>query len=296
MAAPPSPSGPPSQAVSSPASPSAPSAGLPLTRRSASGPLRIGVLVSATGANLTTLLGMRDARPDEFDVCLVASQGERVKALDVARAAGVEAWTGDFDRHCGTASAARGPEARARYRARAREWHDGLEARLADWERRNGELDLLVLAYHRWIEGRLLERYQGRMLNQHPADLSVLTGRGTRRFTGKDPVLLAMAAGRPATRTSCFLVDATQDGGPVLAMGPEVPVGRRRPIREDAWEQELEQKDRSDRPCLRWTVGAFAAGRLSLGAGAHPDGSRVVLVDGAPTPLGGRRLTEEEDA
>ncbi|MGW7406431.1 formyltransferase family protein [Streptomyces sp. NPDC054833] len=269
---------------------------VPLSRRSVSGPLRIGVLVSATGANLSTLLGMQEAHPGEFEVCLVASHGERVKALDVARRAGVEAWTGDFDRHCGTASAASGPEARARYRARAREWHDGLDTRLADWERRNGELDLMVLAYHRWIEGRLLERYQGRMINQHPADLSVLSDQGTREFIGKDPVRLAMAAGRPTTRTSCFLVDPTRDGGAVLAMGPEVPVGGRRPTPEDAWQQELEQKSRSDRPCLQWTVRAFAAGRLALSDSTHPDGSRVVVVDGQPTPLGGRRLTEEASA
>ncbi|MFF9393439.1 formyltransferase family protein [Streptomyces griseoluteus] len=269
---------------------------MPLGRRSASGPLRIGVLVSATGANLSTLLGMRDAQPAEFQVCLVASHGERVKALDVARRAGVEAWTGDFDRRCGTASAAHGLEARARYRALAREWHDGLDARLAEWERDNGELDLIVLAYHRWIEGRLLERYRGRMINQHPADLSVLSRTGEREFIGRDPVRLAMAAGRDTTRTSCFLVDPTQDGGAVLAMGPEVPVGDRRPTPEDAWQQELVQKSRSDRPCLEWTVRAFAAGRLALGDSTHPDGSRVVVVDGQPTPLGGRRLTEEASA
>lgn len=269
---------------------------VPLRRRSVSGPLRIGVLVSATGANLNTLLGMREEHPGEFEVSLVASHGERVKALDVARGAGVEAWTGDFDRYCGTASAARDQHARARYRTRAREWHDGLDARLADWERHNGELDLIVLAYHRWVEGRLLERYRGRMINQHPADLSVLSETGGRAFIGKDPVRLAMAAGRPATRTSCFLVDETQDGGAVLAMGPEVPVGGRRPTTEDAWQQELEQKSRSDRPCLRWAVQAFAADRLALGDGTHPDGSRVVLVDGRPTPLGGRRLTEEASA
>lgn len=267
-----------------------------MSRRSVFGPLRIGVLVSATGANLSTLLGMQDAHPEEFQVCLVASHGERVKALDVARRAGVEAWTGDFDRHCGTASAAADPEARARYRARAREWHDGLDSRLAEWERRNGELDLIVLAYHRWIEGRLLERYQGRMINQHPADLSVLSDQDAREFIGRDPVRLAMAAGRPTTRTSCFLVNPTQDGGAVLAMGPEVPVGERRPTSEDAWQQELEQKSRSDRPCLQWTVRAFAAGRLALSDSTHPDGSRVVLVDGQPTPLGGRRLTEEASA
>ena len=273
-------------------SPSTP-AHVPLRRRAATGPLRIGVLVSATGANLTTLLALRDARPEEFEVCLVASHAARVKALELARRAGVEAWPGDFDSFCGTASAARDAAARERYRDRARQWHDGLDARLAEWERDHGELDLIVLAYHRWIEGRLLDRYSGRMINQHPADLSVLSARGEREFTGKDPVRLAMAAGRRTTRTSCFLVDGTRDGGAVLAMGPEVPVGERRPTPQDAWEQELEQKRRSDRVCLEWTVRAFAAGRLALSGDRHPDGSRVVVVDGVPTPLGGRRLTEE---
>ncbi|MFS0696662.1 formyltransferase family protein [Streptomyces nitrosporeus] len=266
---------------------------LPLGRRSASGPLRIGVLVSATGANLSTLIALRDASPEEFDVPLVASHAERVKALEVARGAGAEVWTGDFDRFCGLASAARDAAARARYRDRARQWHDALADRLEEWELRNGGLDLVVLAYHRWIEGKLLERYRGRMINQHPADLSVLSGDGTRVFTGRDPVRLAMAAGRGSTRTSCFLVDGTRDGGAVLAMGPPVAVGPRSATPAGAWEQELEQKRRSDRPCLEWTVRAFAAGRLALDRGTHRDGSRVVVVDGRPTPLGGHRLDEE---
>lgn len=265
----------------------------PLARRSASGPLRIGVLVSATGANLTTLLDLQRTRPEEFRVCLVASHAERVKALDVARQAGVEAWPGDFDRVCGTASAAVGRAGREAYRDRARQWHDALDGRISDWERDNGELDLVVLAYHRWIDGRLLERYRGRMINQHPADLSVLDEKGHRRFTGKDPVRLAMAAGRETTRTSCFLVDGTRDGGAILAMGPEVPVEGRRPTAEDAQTQEMKQKSLSDRPCLRWSVEAFAAGRLALSDQQHRDGSRVVVVDGEPTELGGRRLTGE---
>ncbi|WP_411139193.1 hypothetical protein [Streptomyces sp. C10] len=61
-----------------------------------------------------------------------------------------------------------------------------------------------------------------------------------------------------------------------------------------SWAQELEQKRLSDRPCLEWTVRAFAAHSLELAGSAHPDGSRIVLVDGVATPLGGRQLTAEE--
>ncbi len=225
---------------------------------SRSGPLRIGVLVSATGANLSTVLGMQEREPAAFQVRLVASHGIRAKALDVARDAGVETWTGDFDAACGLASRAVGEEGRARYRARARAWHDGLDARIAAWEAADGPLDLIVLAYHRWIEGNLLDRFQGRMINQHPADLSILDTDGRRQLVGNDPVRLAMAAGHTTTRTSCFLVDGTQDGGPVLCMGPAVAVEGRSATPEEAWEQELLQKTMSDRPCLEWTVRAFA--------------------------------------
>jgi phosphoribosylglycinamide formyltransferase-1 len=99
-----------------------------------------------------------------------------------------------------------------------------------------------------------------------------------------------MAHGLPATRTSCFLVDGSRDGGAVLCMGPPVPVDGRTATREGAREQELIQKARSDRPCLEWTVRAFAAGRLAVSAAVHRDGSRIVLVDGTPTTLGGMRL------
>lgn len=263
---------------------------LPLRRAGSDGPLRIGVLVSATGANLRTLIDLGHAEPDRYEVALVASHGTRSKALGLAREHGIEAWPGDFDAHCGTASRASGPAERAVYRRRAREWHDRLDARIAGWESANGPLDLVVLAYHRWIEGDLLTRYHGRMINQHPGDLTVLDAARRRVLTGNDPVALAMSLGHTATRTSCFLVDDSHDGGALLCQGPPVPV--RRGVGPAA--QELEQKGLSDRPCLEWTVRAFAAGSLALAPDTHPDESRVVLVDGVSTPLGGRQLSARE--
>ncbi|WP_433386932.1 formyltransferase family protein [Micromonospora sp. KLBMP9576] len=259
--------------------------------RHGDGPLRIAVLVSATGANLHTLLGMSARRPHSYQVSLVASHAERVAALDVARNAGVETWPGDFDAYCGLASQARDAVARQRYRLRARGWHDRLGERIGDWERRNGPLDLVVLAYHRWVEGDLLDRFDGRMINQHPGDLSVLDEAGHRLLIGRDPVRLAMSLGHDATRTSCFLVDATHDGGAVLCLGPPVPVDGRTAGEQDARRQELIQKSVSDPVALSWTVQAFAERRLGLDStAAHPDGSPVVLVDGKPAPLGGRRF------
>ncbi|MBW8090878.1 hypothetical protein IGW14_23460 [Streptomyces hygroscopicus subsp. hygroscopicus] len=261
-----------------------------LRRTSSGGPLRIGVLVSATGANLRTLLGMSRDEPASYQVSLVVSHGSGSPALQVAREHGVEAWPGDFDAHCGRASQARDAAARAAYRRRARQWHDRLDQRILAWESAHGPLDLIVLAYHRWIEGDLLTRYQGRMINQHPGDLSILDTHHRRVLTGNDPVREAIARGHPTTRTSCFLVDASHDGGAVLCQGPPLSTAGRKPTAEDAREHELAQKRVSDRPCLEWTVRAFASGSLALDDRTHPDGSRVVRVDGKATPLGGMRL------
>ncbi|MFI5496835.1 formyltransferase family protein [Actinoplanes sp. NPDC051859] len=260
----------------------------PLRRLSDTGALRIGVLISATGANLRTLAELARVEPASFQVCLAASESATTPALEVAAGYGIPTWPGDFTVRCGTATAARDAVSRAAYQDRARAWHDNLDRRLLAWEDANGPLDLVVLAYHRWIEGNLLQRYRGRMINQHPGDLAVLDTESRRFLTGRDPVGEALRAGHDSTRTSCFLVDATHDGGPILAQGPALSTAGRTPA--DAADHEWEQKRVSDRPCLEWTVRAFAAGRLALDDRTHPDGSAVVLVDGRPTPLGGRRL------
>lgn len=266
-----------------------------LRRRSTTGPLRIGVLVSATGANLRTLIGLQTADPDRFRVCLVASHGNSSPALGIAAEHGITAWIGDFDARCGRASQARDDAGRAAYRERARRWHDELCVRIAAWEDTEGPLDLVVLAYHRWIDGELLRHYEGRMINQHPGDLSVLDDDGHRTLVGNDPVRRAIELGHRETRTSCLLVDATRDGGAVLCQGPPVPLPPgAKPANAEA--HELVQKRVSDRPCLEWTVRAFAAGSLGLSGERHRDGSRVVVVNGVPMPLGGVALPAAERA
>lgn len=253
-------------------------------------PLRTVVLVSATGANLRTLLALQAAEPALLEVCLVASHAADVPALRVAAQAGVPAWPGDFDSRCGLRSAMRTDDELAGYRARARRWHDELDARLARWESQHGPIDLLVLAYHRLIEGDLLARFANRMINMHPGDLSVLGADGARLLIGRDPVQRAFDLGHRSTRTSCFLVDESLDGGPLLCLGPAVP---RQPGRS-AEAHEAEQKVLSDPPALVWSVRALAEQRISLAEARHPDGSRVVELDGVARPLGGIGLPAAE--
>ncbi|MFL6161968.1 MAG: formyltransferase family protein [Jatrophihabitantaceae bacterium] len=259
-----------------------------MSRRS--GPLRVAVLVSATGANLRTLLALQAVEPALLDVCLVASHAPNVAALRVAAAAGIQTWPGDFDSRCGLRSTMATADDLRGYRARGRQWHDDLNAKLAEWESHNGFIDLIVLAYHRLIEGDLLTRFAGRMINMHPGDLSILGDDGARLLIGRSPVQRAFDLGHRETRTSCFLVDDSVDGGPVLCLGPPVP----RRAGRSAQAHEAEQKVVSDPPALVWSVRALAERRISLADTRNPDGSRVVELDGIACLLGGVRLDAAE--
>ncbi|MDM8085104.1 formyltransferase family protein [Cellulomonas cellasea] len=249
------------------------------------------MLVSATGSNLRTLLDMARRAPDMVDVPLVVAHGPHAPAVEVARSAGVETWVGDYDEKCGRRSEAAAAGRIADYEARAREWHDRLDERIEAWERVNGRIDLVVLAYHRLIQGNLLARYRHRMVNVHPADLTVLTPDNRRMYVGTNPVAQALADGRRATRTSCFFVTEGIDTGPIICMGPQTPVC----ADETAKSQELRQKAMSDRPALRWAVERLAEGRISVSTRTHRDGSHAVMLDGQELQFGGQSLAAHED-
>lgn len=252
-------------------------------------PLRVAVLVSATGANLSTLGQLQADRPEVLEIVLVVSDRKAPPAFDIARALGLPVWPGTFAADCGSWTACRDDHEREEYRTRSRLYHDRLTDRMERFEAETGEIDLVVLAYHRWITGRFLERYRDRVINQHPGDLTVLTDTGRRALIGLDPVGDALRQGRGRTRTSTFLVDESQDGGAVLAQGPPVTYsGPWPPSAEDVQQHEAAQKIVSDRPALRATMIALSAGRFSVDHTArHADDSPVVGIDGVPTALGG---------
>ena len=82
--------------------------------------------------------------------------------------------------------------------------------------------DLVVLAgYMRVLGPRVLDAFRGRIVNLHAALLPA--------FPGAHPVRDALAAGVRVSGTTVHLVDATLDGGPILAQQRGAgPAGRRR--------------------------------------------------------------------
>lgn len=87
------------------------------------------------------------------------------------------------------------------------------------------EADILMLSgFMRVVTEPLLSEYKHRILNVHPADLTVLDAQGRRKYVGMDAVAKAIAAGEKFTRSTIHLVAENVDGGPIVVLSDPLPV------------------------------------------------------------------------
>ena len=244
-------------------------------------PLRAACFVSGTGNNLQTALAFSRHRPDLLSLPVVVTNRPSSRAAAIARQAGVRLVEHDFDSVVGRASHCQTEQELLLYHQRARALHDQINAELYALEHEVGELDLLVFAYSRWVQGDLLDRFSGRIINQHPGDLGLLEPDGGRSLTGNNPVLRALQRGDASVRTSTFVVDKGQDSGSILVRGPRIAVPTASPISQLAADRlEEKQKRASDRAALLAALLLWSSERPRYGAGLHEDGSRVLLLAG----------------
>jgi folate-dependent phosphoribosylglycinamide formyltransferase PurN len=259
-------------------------------------PLRVGAMVTGTGGNLEAMIRMARRRPDLLELGVVLAGSPSCRALMIAEEARITTIVQDFEAECGRWSQARTMRDRQAYRAGAEAFHNRLSEKLADFELRSGPIDLLALAYGYWVHGELLERFDGRMINQHPGDLTQLAQDDSRRFVGNDPVLSALRAGSADVRASTFVVNASEDAGAIVCQGPRVPTEGYRATRADATRLESIQKERSEWPSLVCALTLFAHGDVHIDK-ERPlrDGSPTVAIRGRRMPFGGLRLEETAD-
>jgi formyltetrahydrofolate-dependent phosphoribosylglycinamide formyltransferase len=148
----------------------------------------IGVLVSGEGTNLQALI---DAG---LPIACVASNKPGIRALERARAAGIE--SGVF----------------------AAEDYESREARddaMARWLEERG-VDLVVCAgYMHLLRKPFFDRYGGRIVNTHSAPLP--------DFPGAHPIEDVLAAGVPESAATVHYVDEGVDTGAVI-VAERVPV------------------------------------------------------------------------
>lgn len=265
-----------------------------MSRRSQ--PLRVAVFASGTGGNLRAVMSLAAHRPDLVTVAAMVTDRPMCPAVSIADGTGIPVIARDFSAECGRASDCHSESQRLRYAQQAEAFHDRIDAQLLDLERASGALDLIVLSYSRWIHGRLLERFAGRMINQHPGDLAQLDGNGSRVLIGNDPVLAALKEGASRVRTSTFFVDAGKDSGPILCQGPALETAGIRSERGSADSLEQTMKRESDWPSVVCAVTLIAVNSVSIDAGRQmDDGGHGVAICGVPMPLEGLKLMEDLD-
>lgn len=147
---------------------------------------KLVVLASGNGTNLQAILDTLHGR-DGVEVIGVGSDKPAARALERARAAGVEAAV--FPREDYT-----GREAR--------------DAAMAEWIEARGA-DLVVLAgYMQLLSPAFVARFRNRVVNIHPALLPA--------FPGLDAIGQALAAGVETTGVTVHFVDEGVDTGPSI--------------------------------------------------------------------------------
>jgi phosphoribosylglycinamide formyltransferase 1 len=156
--------------------------------------VRLAVLVSGSGTNLQAVLDAAKRPGSRLRVACVLSNRPGVKALDRARAAGVDALVEDHTQH----------ETREHFER-------ALLSRLMPYAP-----DVVVLAgFMRVLTGTFIGAFERRIVNVHPALLP--------SFPGMHAARQALDAGVRITGCTVHLVDTGVDTGPVLAQAA-VPI------------------------------------------------------------------------
>lgn len=245
-------------------------------------PMRVAVFATQGPGNLRAVLDVADARRDLVEVALVVSDRLSSPAAAVANERAISVIEADL--------AARIAKGGASREAITDAFHNEVLERIRTIERCAGSIDLCVLAYRRIIRGALLEYFRDRMINQHPADLTVLDKEGRRRFAGISGLARSIHEGATTTCTSTILVNDGVDEGEILGQGPGVLVDRSAD-EVDIQAHEQKQKRESDWPVLRVLMPLLAEARLAIGVHrSERNELRTVFLDGKPLPYGGLRV------
>lgn len=190
---------------------------------------RVVVLVSGFGSNLAALLAAHEEASYGARVVGVVTDNPAAGALDLARDAGVASVVvspKDFDDRAA--------------------WNVGLAEAVAVFQP-----DLVVLAgFMRILAPTFVRRFEGRIINTHPALLP--------SFPGAHGVRDALAHGVKVTGCTVHVVDDGVDTGPIIAQAAV-------PVREDDDEPTLHERVKvAERALLVETVGRIAREGLYL--------------------------------
>lgn len=131
-----------------------------------------------------------------------------------------------------------------------------------------------------------------RCVNVHPADLSILTPEGKRKFVGDNAVYDAILAGETRLRASTLWTDQGVDTGPLLMVSEALPVSLPEPLERLSGDKDRlfsvagahqeRLKEIGDWKIFPKTIEMIARGQFGLDEEGH------VYVEGRPVPEGYR--------
>jgi len=208
--------------------------------------------------------------------------------------------------YCGSWKQAQSsPKLQEEYRKRSEEFNYQIVEFLHEAEKlQRAPFDLIVLGgYMRLVGEPLLRAYPDKIINVHPADLSLLTQKFERKYVGEDAVYDAIKAGEERTKSSVIMVDGGIDHGEILTQGPLVDVRedflrmgeaeQKYCLREVADAHQSKQKEKSDWPALTLALKLIAEGRIALGTEkSFLNEWRKVYVDGKAAHYNGVGVIE----
>ncbi|WP_420404080.1 phosphoribosylglycinamide formyltransferase [Nisaea sp.] len=209
--------------------------------------LRVGVLVSGSGSNLQALIDSCSGTDHPAEIVTVISNRPGVKALERARAAGIEAVTVDHKAY---------PD---------RESFDAEMQRALD----SAGAEFVCLAgFMRLLTPGFVEHWSGRMINIHPSLLP--------SFKGLNVQQRAIDAGARFSGCTVHFVTPEMDVGPIIQQAV-VPV-HQDDSAESLAARILEQEHRIYPASLRWVAEGrirIEGGRVLLDNAAAPAGSML---------------------
>jgi len=252
-------------------------------------PMRVAAFMSGSGTNIMKLMEReRKLRAEEgaspFQIIFIFSDrsdgschGEKI-----AYEAGIPYISYDiraFHRLRGLKRSAATPEGIA-----ARRKFDRIAAKLVE----TFQVDVIALG------GYMSYTTLDRCVNVHPADLSILTPDGKRKYVGDQAVLDAIASGEQHLRSSTLWTDQGVDTGPLLMVSDSVKVDLPEPLESllknktkltrVAEKHQKHLKEAGDWKIFPATLEMIARGRFAF------DEERRVYVDGRPVPNGYRDI------
>ncbi len=219
--------------------------------------MRTVVFSSGGPGNFKAAVELSAEAPSLIQVNLLVTDRTGTASAGLAQDIGIPKLALDFDDVCRERPDGEAPE------ARREAFHDRMLNNIEAFERQLGApLDFGVLAYRRLVTGRLLARFDSRLINQHPADLSIMDQRGARLYTGISGLRRSLEDRRGGARTTTMLVDEGLDTGEIISRGPYRPLDGDPDDATARETHEQRQKRQSDWPSLKFALAAIASGAL----------------------------------